>query len=507
MTSSPRTGAALSLGWRASFFGTAMSYCSLASFPNLNPCSFHTFGRVLSDPARASAIVPVSSQPEEETLATRLSVDHALEEHDKPTSQGEDEPQGEEREAHRVLELVAFLDDLQRGAVHVELALMRATGEVEAPLDADHIPRFSVASVTCDLGRLRFRERNAKGDWVGGPMYSIKNGLGKNWLWLAYVFAFFGMIASFGIGNTTQVDSIATAINTAVVSFGGAETGMPFRIVIGLLVAVSVAVIIIGGIKRIGAVTEKLVPFMALIYIIATLIIVFANIGQLGTVLAAIFQGAFSPRSIAGGALGVGIMTTIQKGIARGVFSNEAGLGSAPIAHAATSLTDPVKQGLYGIFEVFMDSIVICTLTSLALLMGLSGQVGIDGIEWGVSHGSEMVVTAFSGIFGGKLSSLIIAVGLSLFALSTILSWSLYGTRCCEFLFGKAAKPASLVYKVLFCVVLVIGSTLGLDLVWTIGDALNGLMALPNLIALLLLSGTVISTTKEFFSNRKNLDD
>ncbi len=206
---------------------------------------------------------------------------------------------------------------------------------------------------------IRYRERNKDGDWVGGPMYSIKNGLGKHWLWLAYVFAFFGMIASFGIGNTTQVDSIATAINTAVVSFGGGETGTPFRIVIGLLVAISVAVIIIGGIKRIGAVTEKLVPFMALVYIVATLIIVLANIGQLGTVLSAIFQGAFSPRSIAGGAIGVGIMTTIQKGIARGVFSNEAGLGSAPIAHAATSLTDPVKQGLYGIFEVFMDSIVI----------------------------------------------------------------------------------------------------------------------------------------------------
>ena len=354
---------------------------------------------------------------------------------------------------------------------------------------------------------VKYRERNADGDWVGGPMYSIKNGLGKNWLWLAYVFAFFGMIASFGIGNTTQVDSIATAINTAVVSFGGDGSGNTLRLVIGVLVAIFVAIVIIGGIKRIGAVTEKLVPFMAVIYIISALIVVFGNIGQIGVVLGAIFKGAFSPRAIAGGALGVGIMTTIQKGIARGVFSNEAGLGSAPIAHAATSHTDPVKQGLYGIFEVFMDSIVICTLTSLALLMGLSGQVGIDGIEWGVSHGSEMVVTAFSGIFGGKLSSLIIAVGLSLFALSTILSWSLYGTRCCEFLFGKAAKPASLVYKVLFCVVLVIGSTLGLDLVWTIGDALNGLMALPNLIALLLLSGTVISTTKEFFSNRKNLDD
>ncbi len=346
---------------------------------------------------------------------------------------------------------------------------------------------------------VKYRERNKDGDWVGGPMYSIKNGLGKHWLWLAYVFAFFGMIASFGIGNTTQVDSIATAINTAVVSFGGGETGTPFRIVIGLLVAISVAVIIIGGIKRIGAVTEKLVPFMALIYIVATLIIVLANIGQLGTVLSAIFQGAFSPRSIAGGAIGVGIMTTIQKGIARGVFSNEAGLGSAPIAHAATSLTDPVKQGLYGIFEVFMDSIVICTLTSLALLMGLTSQVGISGIEWGTGHGSEMVVQAFNSVFDGRISSLIIAIGLSLFALSTILSWSLYGARCAEFLFGKAAKPATLVYKIAFCIVLVIGSTLGLDLVWLIGDALNGLMAIPNLVALLLLSGVVIKTTKEHF--------
>ena len=347
---------------------------------------------------------------------------------------------------------------------------------------------------------VRYRERNKEGDWVGGPMYSIKNGLGKNWIWLAYIFSFFGMVASFGIGNTTQVDSIATAINTAVTSFGG-ETGNTFRIVIGVIVAVITGVVIIGGIKRIGAVTEKLVPFMAVIYIVAALIVIFGNIGQIGVVFGAIFKGAFNPRAIAGGALGVGIMTTIQKGIARGVFSNEAGLGSAPIAHAATSLTDPVRQGLYGIFEVFMDSIVICTLTALSLLMGLSGQVGIDGIEWGVSHGSEMVVAAFSGIFGGKISAIIIAIGLSLFALSTILSWSLYGARCCEFLFGKLSKPATLVYKVLFCIVLVIGSTLGLDLVWLIGDALNGLMALPNLVALLLLSGTVIKLTKEYFKN------
>ena len=350
---------------------------------------------------------------------------------------------------------------------------------------------------------VRYRERNEHGDWVGGPMYYIKNGLGKNWIWLSFVFAFFGMVASFGIGNTTQVDSIATAIGLAVTEFGGAiGASTAFRIVIGLIVAAIAAAVILGGIKRIGSVTEKLVPFMAVVYIVAALIVIFGNIGQIGAVFGAIFTGAFSPRAIAGGALGVGIMTTIQKGIARGVFSNEAGLGSAPIAHAATSESDPVKQGIYGVFEVFMDSIVICTLTSLALLMGLASQVGIDGIDWGVNHGAEMVVSAFSSIFSGKLAAVIIALGLSLFALSTILSWSLYGARCCEFLFGKASKVAAPIYKVCFCVVLVVGSNLGLNIVWVIGDALNGLMALPNLIAVLLLSGTVVKITKDYFSKQ-----
>ncbi len=350
---------------------------------------------------------------------------------------------------------------------------------------------------------VRYRERNEAGDWVGGPMYYIKNGLGKSWIWLSYVFAFFGITASFGIGNTTQVDSIATAIGTAVSAYGGDASNTVFRIAIGVIVAVIVAFVIIGGIKRIGAVTERLVPTMAVIYIIAALVVVFGNIGQIGHVLGDIFKGAFQPAAVCGGAAGVAIMTTIQKGIARGVFSNEAGLGSAPIAHAATSETDPVKQGVYGIFEVFMDSIVICTLTSLALLMGLYGQ-GAE-LAWGKGAGSEMVVQAFSGIFSGKAAAIIIAVGLSLFALSTVLSWALYGSRCCEFLFGKVAKPATMVYKVIFCIVLIIGPTLGLDIVWDIGDALNGLMAIPNLIALLLLSGTTIKITKEHFSNKENL--
>ena len=341
---------------------------------------------------------------------------------------------------------------------------------------------------------VKYRERNKAGDWVGGPMYSIKNGLGKNWIWLAYIFAFFGMIASFGIGNTTQVDSIATAINTAVISFNGPETGTAFRIVIGVVVAAAVAVIIIGGIKRIGAVTEKLVPFMAVIYIIATLIVVFGNLGQLGPVLAAIFKGAFSPEAALGGAFGIAIKTTIQKGIGRGVFSNEAGLGSAPIAHAASSESDPVKQGLYGIFEVFMDTIVICSLTALTLLCGI--DAGVE-VAWGTGAGAELISASFGTVLGAKAGSLIVAVCLSLFALTTILSWSLYGTRCSEFLVGT---KLTLIFQTAFVVMLVFGAALKLELAWNIADTLNGFMAVPNLIALLGLSGVVIKLTKEHFA-------
>ena len=339
---------------------------------------------------------------------------------------------------------------------------------------------------------VKYRERNADGDWVGGPMYSIKNGLGKNWLWLAYIFAFFGMIASFGIGNTTQVDSIATAINTAVVSFGGDGSGNTLRLVIGVLVAIFVAIVIIGGIKRIGAVTEKLVPFMAVIYIIGALVVVIGNIGALPKVLGMIFKGAFTPKGALGGAFGITVMTTIQKGVGRGVFSNEAGMGSAPMAHAATSETNPVKQGLYGIFEVFMDTIVICSLTSLCVLMGAG-----DTIDWGQAAGAELTIRGFSSIWGDKIGSLIIAVGLSLFATSTILSWCLYGSRCAEFLFGsKIIRP----YQIIFVLVIILGSVMSLSVVWDIADALNGFMAIPNLIALLGLSPVIIKATKEYFA-------
>ena len=349
---------------------------------------------------------------------------------------------------------------------------------------------------------VRYRERNAQGDWVGGPMYYIRNGLGKGWNWLACVFCVLGALAAFGIGNMTQVNTIASSINTAIDSFGGSTAAYTVElfgqtvpissVMTGCVIAMIVGMVLFGGIKRIGAVAEKMVPVMAAIYIVASLIVVGGNIGSLGTVFGMIFKGAFSAEAALGGAFGITIMTTIQKGVGRGVFSNEAGLGSAPMAHAASSECDPVKQGMYGIFEVFMDTIVICSLTALTLLCGAA-----DKIVWGESAGAELIAASFSSIFGAQMGSMLVAVGITLFALSTILSWSLYGSRCFEFLTGGKGVRA---YQILFVIVVVIGATLKLDLVWNIADTLNGFMAVPNLVALLGLSPVVVKLTKAYFS-------
>ena len=355
---------------------------------------------------------------------------------------------------------------------------------------------------------VRYRERNEKGDYVGGPMYYIRNGLGPKWNWLAVTFSALGALAAFGIGNMTQVNTIAGAVNTAIDAFGGNTQGATVTlfgqivpvssIVVGLLVAMVVGLVLFGGIKRIGSVTEKLVPFMALAYILCSLTVVLCNISALGRIFGMIFKGAFSAQAALGGAFGITIMTTIQKGVGRGVFSNEAGLGSAPIAHAASSEVDPVKQGFYGIFEVFMDTIVICTLTALTLLCGVERGVPIT---WGESAGAELIIASFATVFGAKLGSFIIAIGISLFALSTILSWSLYGTRCTEFIVGtKRVLP----YQILFVLVVVVGATLKLELVWDIADTLNGFMAIPNLVVLLGLSGVVVRLTQNYFS-KENL--
>ena len=347
---------------------------------------------------------------------------------------------------------------------------------------------------------IHFRERNDKGDWVGGPMYYISKGLGKNWKWLGSLFALFGMLAAFGIGNMTQINSIVTSISGTINSFTPINVNTA-NLIIGIIVAIFCGIVLIGGLKRIGQVTEKLVPFMAVIYILSALIIFFAHIGNIGNVLRSIFVGAFTPSAVVGGAAGITISAAVKRGVGRGVFSNEAGLGSAPIAHAAADTDSAVRQGCFGVFEVFADTIVICTLTAFAVLM--SGTP----INFGQAAGADLTIAAFGTTFG-RVGGIIISVGLTLFATSTILSWCLYGTRCAEFLFKttKIIKP----YQVIFCLVIILGAVTELSLVWDIADTLNGLMAIPNLVGLLGLSPIVIKLTREYFngvrlgeSNRK----
>ncbi len=348
---------------------------------------------------------------------------------------------------------------------------------------------------------VKFRERNAQGDWVGGPMYYIKNGLGKNWKWLGAIFCIFAALATFGIGNAVQVGNIVDSVNTVITEFDPNFGGQQIvNVVLGIILMILVGIVLFGGIKRLGAVTERLVPVMALVYVITSLIVVIYYAKYVPSVFADIFEGAFSPRGVTGGAVG-SIVLVITWGVKRGVFSNEAGLGSAPMAHAATSETEPVKQGLYGIFEVFMDTIVICTLTGLTVL--LAAKAGTIDFVIGVQGTTELNAAALGTVFTSKGGALIIAICLALFAFSTVLSWALYGSRCIEFLFGpKAVKP----YQILFIIVVFIGATIKLDLAWSIADTLNGLMAIPNLIALVALSGVVVKETKRFFNEKNKIE-
>ncbi|MBR3544730.1 MAG: sodium:alanine symporter family protein [Oscillospiraceae bacterium] len=340
---------------------------------------------------------------------------------------------------------------------------------------------------------IRYRERDAKGDWVGGPMYYIENGMGKGWKWLAVMFSVLAALAAFGIGNMSQSNSIVGSITGAVTAlnpgFAG-ETALKWGLGIGL--AVLTALVLFGGIKRIGSVTEKLIPFMSVAYIVMTLIVIFGNLKGVGPAFAHIFRGAFTPQAVLGGAAGITIRQAVIWGLRRSAFSNEAGLGSAPIAHAAAECKTPVDQGLYGIFEVFMDTLVICTLTALTIIIS-----GVD-IEFGVKPGSALITAAFTTVLGGKISAVFVAAALALFAYSTILGWSLYGSRCVQHLFGLGASK---VYQAIFIVMIVVGSVSSLDFVWDIADTLNGLMAIPNFVALFVLSPVVFKLTKEYFAN------
>lgn len=339
---------------------------------------------------------------------------------------------------------------------------------------------------------VHYREKNEKGDWVGGPMYYIKNGLGKRWQWLAIAFAAFGVLTVFGTGNATQVNTITTAINSALISFNVIDAGSADNVslMIGIIIAVMVAAVLLGGVKRIGSVSEKLVPFMALLYIVLSVGVVVMNIDSIPSVLASIFEGAFNPGAVTGGVVG-GFFVSLKKGVARGIFSNEAGLGTGSIAHACADTEEPVKQGMFGIFEVFTDTIVICTLTALVVLCS-----GIN-VPYGQDAGAELTISGFTSIYGGWVSAFT-AVALCCFAFSTIIGWGLYGARCVEFLFStKIVK----IFMVIYSLVAIIGATMDLGLVWSIAETFNGLMAIPNLIALFLLSGTVIKLVKEYFKN------
>ena len=337
---------------------------------------------------------------------------------------------------------------------------------------------------------VHFRERNAHGDYVGGPMYYIKNGLSKNWHWLAVLFSVFGVLTVFGTGNATQVNTITTAINTALLNYNliSPDSVKTVNLVLGVAIAIIVGLVLLGGVKRIGKVTERLVPFMAFLYIVLSLGVVLLNIEHVPSVFASIINGAFNPSAVTGGIVG-SFFLSMKKGVSRGIFSNEAGLGTGSIAHACADTKKPVKQGLFGIFEVFTDTIVICTLTALVILVS-----GVS-VPYGADAGAELTISGFTATYGNWVS-IFTAVAMCCFAFSTIIGWGLYGARCIEFLFSvKVIRPFMIAYSL----VAILGATMDLGLLWSIAETFNGLMSIPNLIALFLLSGTVKKLVKEYF--------
>jgi AGCS family alanine or glycine:cation symporter len=325
---------------------------------------------------------------------------------------------------------------------------------------------------------VHFRETDEKGDHVGGPMYYIRNGLGSKWGWLAVLFAIFGTLAGFGIGNSVQANSVASAMSNTF-NIDVKITAVVMMVLVGL--------VLLGGIRRISEVATRLVPTMAVLYIGAGLLVLILNAGELPAAISLVVTSAFSGEAVGGGAAGTAVMLAIQFGVARGVFSNEAGLGSAPIAHAAAKTDSPVRQGTVAMLGTFIDTIIICSITGLAIV--------VTGVWSGEAKGAAMSQAAFASTL--PFGDVIISLGLCIFAFTTILGWSYYGERCAEYLLGvKVIVP----YRILWVIAVGIGAITELDAVWLIADILNGLMAVPNLIALILLSGLVAKLTKEYFA-------
>ncbi len=326
---------------------------------------------------------------------------------------------------------------------------------------------------------LKYREKNENGQWVGGPMYYIKNGL--NLKWLAVLFAVFAMMACLGTGNATQSNSIAVALESTM----GIEAWIT-----GIILTILVAAVILGGMRRISAINEKLVPFMAVFYVVCSVVALVINVEKIPAAFALIFKEAFNFRAAAGGVGGYGIMLAMHYGFSRGVFSNEAGLGSAPIAHAASSAKSPVQQGLWGMFEVFFTTIVICTFSALVIL-----TAGVwSGGEF---QGAALSIASFNTIIPG-FGGVIVTLSTVFFALSTILGWAYYGEVCMEFLSGNSAK-AVFIYRCIYVAFVFIGTVGSLDLIWSISETMNGLMAIPNLVGIIGLYKVIKLTTKEHF--------
>ena len=326
---------------------------------------------------------------------------------------------------------------------------------------------------------VKYREVDDLGDHVGGPMYYIKNGLSSKWYFLAPAFAGFGAIAGFGIGNTVQANSVANVINE--------NFGVP-QLWTGIVLMVLTGAVILGGIKRIGAVAGKLVPFMATVYILGGIAVLVINAAELPHAISLVFTHAFTPSAAEGGFAGAAVWAAIRFGVARGVFSNEAGLGSAPIAHAAAQTKGPVNQGLIAMLGTFIDTLIVCSITGLAIIASGAYTSGVSG--------AALTSLAFeSSIPGGGY---FIAIALSIFAFTTILGWSFYSEKCVEFFFGpKMEMP----FRILWCLAVPLGASADLGFIWLLADTLNAFMAIPNLIALALLSPIVFKLTKEFFAS------
>jgi AGCS family alanine or glycine:cation symporter len=324
---------------------------------------------------------------------------------------------------------------------------------------------------------VNYRETDETGRKVGGPMYYIKNGLGDNWKWLGGAFALFGSLAGFGLANTVQSNAVSQVLET--------NFNVP-TVISGIVMAVLVGGVLLGGIKRIARVAGKLVPFMAVLYVTATLIILLMNATAIPAAIILVVDSAFNGAAATGGFAGATLMLALRMGIARGIFSNEAGLGSAPIAHAAAETNSPVRQGTIAMLGTFIDTLVICTMTGLVLI--------VTGVWSGVPQGAAMTLAAFTNAL--PYGDIILSLCVALFAFTTMLGWSYYGERCAEFLLGpRVITP----FRVLWVIGIFVGTQMSLELVWKMTDALNGLMAIPNLIALLLLSPIVFKLTKEYF--------